>query len=181
MKFVRTSIPEVVVIEPVIHGDHRGYFMETWREEWLGEIGQNVKFVQDNQSKSRHGTLRGLHYQVKHAQGKYIRVLDGEIFDAVVDLRKSSATFGQWVGVTLSSDNKKSLWVPAGFAHGFLVLSESAEITYKCTDYYAREYERSLLWNDQEIGIKWPTISGDLLLSDKDSNATPLSKCELYP
>ena len=141
----------------------------------------DIQFVQENHSKSIQGTLRGLHYQLKQTQGKFIRVVQGEVYDAVVDIRKSSATFGQWTGVILSADNKKSLWVPPGFAHGFYVLSDTAEITYKCTDYYAAEYERSLLWNDPDIGIDWPLLDTDLIISEKDRQASLFKDCETMP
>lgn len=180
MKIKPTSIPDILVIEPDVHGDHRGFFMETWRKEWFTDLGDDLTFVQDNHSKSVKGTLRGLHYQVKQPQGKFIRVVQGEIFDVVVDLRLASDTFGQWEGVLLSSENKKSLWVPPGFAHGFYVISDTAEITYKCTDYYAAEYERSLLWNDPEIGINWPLLDDEVVLSEKDAKGSPLAECETY-
>jgi dTDP-4-dehydrorhamnose 3,5-epimerase len=178
MQIKKTSIDDVLVFEPTVHGDHRGFFMETWRDEWFKKISPDLQFVQDNHSKSIQGTLRGLHYQVKKTQGKFIRVFQGEIFDAVVDMRKGSATFGQWTGVILSADNKKSLWVPPGFAHGFYVLSDTAEITYKCTEYYAAEYERSLLWNDPDIGIDWPLLDKVVIISDKDSQASQFKDCE---
>lgn len=152
--------------------------METWRDEWFAKVSPGLQFVQDNHSKSVRGTLRGLHYQIRQTQGKFIRVVQGEIFDAVVDMRKGSATFGQWTGVILSADNKKTLWVPPGFAHGFYVLSDTAEITYKCTEYYAAEYERSLLWNDPDIGIDWPLLDKDVIISDKDSQASQFKDCE---
>jgi dTDP-4-dehydrorhamnose 3,5-epimerase len=181
MQINKTSIPDVLVFEPTVHGDHRGFFMETWRDEWFENLFPGLQFVQDNHSKSVQGTLRGLHYQLRQTQGKFIRVLQGEIFDAVVDIRKSSANFGQWTGVILSADNKKSLWVPPGFAHGFYVLSDTAEITYKCTDYYAAEYERSLLWNDPDIGIDWPLLDTDLIISEKDRQASLFKDCETMP
>lgn len=181
MQIDKTSIPDVLVFEPTVHGDHRGFFMETWRKEWFSTITPVIQFVQENHSKSIQGTLRGLHYQLKQTQGKFIRVVQGEVYDAVVDIRKSSATFGQWTGVILSADNKKSLWVPPGFAHGFYVLSDTAEITYKCTDYYAAEYERSLLWNDPDIGIDWPLLDTDLIISEKDRQASLFKDCETMP
>jgi len=181
MQINKTSIPDVLVFEPTVHGDHRGFFMETWRKEWFSTINPDIQFVQENYSKSIQGTLRGLHYQLKQTQGKFIRVVQGEVFDAVVDIRKSSATFGQWTGVILSDDNKKSLWVPPGFAHGFYVLSETAEITYKCTDYYAAEYERSLLWSDHEIGIDWPLLDKGVIVSEKDGQASLFNDCETLP
>jgi len=181
MNIINTRIPDVLVFEPKVFGDHRGFFMETWRKEWFLNIGVNYDFVQDNQSKSVQGTLRGLHYQTQHSQGKYIRVLKGEIYDVVVDLRESSKTFGQWLGETLSEKNKKGLWVPPGFAHGFYVVSEDAEISYKCTDYYAAEYERTLLWNDPALGIDWPLVDNDVVLSQKDAKGCLFSDCEYYP
>ncbi len=181
MQIHNTSIPDVLVFEPTVHSDQRGFFMETWRDEWFSTINPDLHFVQDNHSKSLQGTLRGLHYQLKQTQGKFIRVVEGEIFDAVVDIRKSSPTFGQWTGVVLSADNKKSLWVPPGFAHGFYVLSNTAEITYKCTDYYAADYERSLLWSDPEIGIDWPLLDTGVIISEKDGQASLFNDCEPLP
>jgi dTDP-4-dehydrorhamnose 3,5-epimerase len=180
MKIITTDIPDVLVIEPDIHGDHRGFFMETWRREWFTEMLPETEFVQDNHSKSVQGTLRGLHYQLLMPQGKYIRVVKGEIFDVVVDLRKSSSTFGNWIGVVLSEENKKALWVPPGFAHGFYVFSDEAEMTYKCTEYYAAKHERTLIWNDPEVGIDWPLSEVQLILSDKDANGSSLNRCETY-
>jgi dTDP-4-dehydrorhamnose 3,5-epimerase len=181
MKKYSTGIPDVLIFEPPVHGDHRGFFMETWRKEWFAGIEGANEFVQDNHSKSIQGTLRGLHYQTRHTQGKYIRVVKGEIYDVVVDLRKSSRTFGKWVGEMLSAENKKSLWVPPGFAHGFYVVSEEAEITYKCTDYYAAEHERTLLWSDPQVGITWPLIENKVVLSDKDRAGSNLIDCETFP
>lgn len=180
MKIIRTEIPEVLVVEPDVHGDHRGFFMETWRKEWFSELAPDTEFVQDNHSKSVRGTLRGLHYQLLKPQGKYIRVVKGEIFDVVVDIRKSSPTFGQWVGVVLSEENRKALWVPPGFAHGFYVISAEAEMTYKCTEYYAAKHERTLVWNDPGVGIDWPLFDADVILSDKDAKGSPLDRCETY-
>ncbi len=180
MKKQITAIPEVIIIEPDVHDDHRGFFMETWRSEWFADIDGAGDFVQDNHSKSVQGTLRGLHYQIRHTQGKYIRVVKGKIFDVVVDLRKSSSTFGKWVGEVLSDENRKCLWVPSGFAHGFYVMSEEAEITYKCTDYYAADYERTLLWNDPQVGITWPLVKDNAILSDRDRAGNPLSDCETF-
>jgi len=181
MNLTKTSIPDVQIIEPVLHGDHRGFFMENWRDEWALEIGSDIHFVQDNHSKSAQGTLRGLHYQIKHPQGKFVRVIQGEIYDAVVDMRRGSKTFGQWEGVILSEDNRRSLWVPPGFAHGFYVISEFAEIIYKCTDYYAPLHERCLFWNDPELGIKWPLHNIEVLISDKDSTGLAFAQSEYYP
>lgn len=181
MNFIKTKIPDVIVIEPQVFGDERGFFMETWQAKHFAEAGIDTAFVQDNQSRSRQGILRGLHYQIQQPQGKLVRVISGEVFDVAVDLRKSSPTFGQCVGVVLSEDNKKQLWVPPGFAHGFYVMSESADFVYKCTDYYAPEYERSLRWDDPALAIDWPLVSGQPpLLSEKDSKAVSLKDAEVF-
>ena len=180
MKIKPTSIPDVLTLEPIVHGDERGYFMETFRTSDLQKSGINGDFVQDNQSKSKKGTLRGLHYEVNFPQGKLVRVIHGEIFDVAVDLRKSSSTFGCWVGELLSSKNKKQLWVPAGFAHGFYVLSEEAEVFYRCTNYYHPEHDRNLLWNDEKLAIEWPLIDPSPILSSKDKHGTPFSKAEFF-
>lgn len=170
MKVIDTRIPEVKILEPSVYGDERGFFMETFRECWFRENVADVKFVQDNHSKSHEGILRGLHYQLEQPQGKLVRVTSGEVFDVAVDVREGSPTFGMWVGETLSSDNKRQLWVPAGFAHGFYVTSESAEFLYKCTDYYHPSSEVSVHWNDPQIGVEWPLIDGVLpSVSEKDS------------
>ncbi|WP_105253990.1 dTDP-4-dehydrorhamnose 3,5-epimerase [Pseudoalteromonas sp. T1lg75] len=172
MKVVDTLIPDVKILEPSVFGDERGFFMETFRADWFKENVANVEFVQDNHSKSAQGILRGLHYQLKQTQGKLVRVVAGEVYDVAVDMRKSSPTFGQAVGVLLSEHNKRQLWVPEGFAHGFYVTSDSAEFVYKCTDYYAPEHERSLLWNDPKLAIEWPLVQGqEPLLSAKDADA----------
>ncbi|HFQ5220681.1 TPA: dTDP-4-dehydrorhamnose 3,5-epimerase [Vibrio vulnificus] len=169
MKVVDTAIPDVKIIEPQVFGDERGYFLETFRESWFREHVADVTFVQDNHSKSRKGILRGMHYQTEHTQGKLVRVTQGEVYDVAIDMRKDSPTFGHWVGVLLNKTNKRQLWVPAGFAHGFYVTSDSAEFVYKCTDYYAPEFEQSVLWNDPELGITWPVEeNGEVLLSAKD-------------
>lgn len=182
MKLEKTRIPDVVLITPKVFSDQRGFFMETWRQRAFADAGLNAQFVQDSHSCSGRGTLRGLHYQITHAQGKLTRVVQGEVFDVVVDLRKSSATFGQWVGEHLSADNKKQLWVPPGFAHGFLVLSEEAHFLYKCTDDYAPDFERTLRWDDPDIGIEWPISVGEHpLLSEKDKAGVALSEAEIYP
>lgn len=174
------SIPDVILFEPKVFGDARGFFFESFNHARFDEaVGYRVNFVQDNHSKSSKGVLRGLHYQIQQAQGKLVRVVQGEVFDVAVDLRKSSPTFGRWVGERLSGDNKKQLWVPAGFAHGFVVLSETAEFLYKTTDYYAPAHERSLLWNDPALGIEWP-FEGEPVLSDKDRNAKVLTAAEVY-
>ena len=180
MKITATAIPDILIFEPQVHGDERGYFLETFRESHFKERGIDLSFVQDNQSKSSQGILRGLHYQLKFPQGKLVRVLSGEIFDVAVDIRKNSPTFGKWVGEILSAENKKQLWVPPGFAHGFYVTSESAEISYKCTEYYHPEDDHSLLWNDPSIGIDWPLVTAEPLLSEKDRNASALIDAVLF-
>ena len=181
MKYIKTAIPEVVILEPTLYGDHRGFFMETWQHRAFVEHVADVNFVQDNHSKSAQGILRGLHYQVKHSQGKLVRVTQGAVFDVAVDMRRSSPTFGRWVGCELSSKNRRMLWVPAGFAHGFYVLSDTAEFVYKCTDYYAPDYERSLAWDDEFIGIDWPLVGGNApLLSDKDRQGVSFKSAEYF-
>ncbi len=173
MKYINTSIPEVKIIEPNVFGDERGFFMETFRVDEFTKNCTDKAFVQDNHSKSSHGILRGLHYQLKNTQGKLVRVTSGEVYDVAVDMRKSSPTFGQHVSVILSGENKRQLWVPEGFAHGFYVISESAEFVYKCTDYYAPEHEVSLLWNDPALAIKWPLVENKKpSLSSKDELAS---------
>jgi dTDP-4-dehydrorhamnose 3,5-epimerase len=170
-KINETSIKNVYIIEPTVFGDERGYFMETYNQNEFKESGLDLNFVQDNQSKSTKGVLRGLHFQYKHPQGKLVRVIKGEVFDVAVDLRKNSPTYGKWEGVVLSEDNKKQFYIPEGFAHGFLVLSDEAEFTYKCTDFYDPDDEGGILWNDPEIGIEWPLNDIDVVqLSDKDKN-----------
>jgi len=180
MKQLTTKIPDVFILQPTVHEDNRGYFMESFRLSQFSKIGCDINFVQDNQSKSKRGTLRGLHYQVDHPQGKLVSVLAGEIFDVAVDLRRSSPTFGNWVGETLSSANKKQLWIPEGFAHGFYVMSDEAEIFYKCTEYYMPEHDRAILWNDPKLGIKWPLLSPHPLISEKDSEANFFSNADVY-
>ena len=180
MKFTRLAIPDVLLIEPKIFGDQRGFFMETWQKKKFAESGIDVDFVQDNHSRSQRGTLRGLHYQLQQPQGKLVRVVQGEVYDVAVDMRKSSPTFGQWLGEHLSSDNKKMLWVPPGFAHGFYVVSETAEVLYKATDYYAPQYEHCVLWNDPDLVIAWP-LTGETLLSEKDRQGTRMRDAECYP
>jgi dTDP-4-dehydrorhamnose 3,5-epimerase len=181
MKLIPTKIPEILIIEPQIFGDERGFFMETYRARRFQEAGLPTNFVQDNHSASRQGTLRGLHYQIRQAQGKLLRVIVGEIYDVAIDLRRQSATFGQWVGATLSAQNRRQIWIPPGFAHGFYVLSEQAELVYKTTNYYAPQWERTLLWNDPEIGIQWPLLNDvPLVLSDKDAQGRPLREAEVY-
>lgn len=175
-----TSLPEVKIIEPKVFGDARGFFFESFNaRDFAGQIGSAVEFVQDNHSRSGKGVLRGLHYQIEHAQGKLVRVIEGEVFDVAVDIRRSSPNFGKWVGVRLSAENHRQMWVPAGFAHGFVVLSESAQFLYKTTDYWFPEYERCIVWNDPEIGIAWP-IYGEPLLAAKDAAGLRLSQAEVY-
>ena len=181
MKIVNTAISDVLILEPLVHGDERGYFMETFRKSNFSEIDQSLDFVQDNQSKSGMGTLRGLHYQLEFPQGKLVRAIAGEVFDVAVDIRRSSPSFGKWVGEILSADNKKQLWIPPGFAHGIYVLSDTAEVVYKCTEYFHPEDDHSLLWNDPELAIDWPLVSPEPLLSEKDRNAMPLSQAALFP
>ena len=181
MEFVPTKIPDVIQIKPKVFEDPRGFFMETYRGDRFAEGGIAQNFVQENHSRSQKGVLRGLHYQIRNTQGKLVRVVLGEIFDVVVDIRRSSPTFGMWVGEVLSSENHYQLWVPEGFAHGFYVMSEAAEVVYKVTDYYAPEWERSILWDDPEIGIEWP-LDGDAapILSQKDLMGKPLAEAELF-
>ncbi|MDR6207820.1 dTDP-4-dehydrorhamnose 3,5-epimerase [Paraburkholderia graminis] len=175
-----TALPEVKIIEPKVFGDARGYFYESFNAvEFAENVETGVTFVQDNHSRSAKGVLRGLHYQIQHAQGKLVRVVEGEVFDVAVDIRKSSLNFGKWVGVTLSMENHRQLWVPPGFAHGFVVLSESAQFLYKTTDYWSPEYERSIVWNDPEIGIEWP-IDFEPLLAAKDAAGKTLADAEVY-
>ena len=180
MKISPTKISEVLVLEPDVYADERGYFMETFRSSYLTKHGVELNFVQDNQSQSRIGTLRGLHYQLEFPQGKLVRVISGTVFDVAVDIRKSSSTFGKWVGETLSAENKKQLWIPPGFAHGFLVVSKSAELFYKCTEYYHPEDDHSLLWNDPAVGIEWPLQNREPILSEKDRIAQCLSQIPVY-
>ena len=180
MNVIPTAIPDVLIIEPKVFGDERGFFFESFnRRQFADLVGRNVDFVQDNHSRSVKNVLRGLHYQVQQPQGKLMRVVKGEVFDVAVDIRKSSLTFGQWVGEILSADNKKQLWVPEGFAHGFVVVSDTAECLYKTTDYWAPEFERSLAWNDPTIGIQWP-IQGEPSLSAKDQQAKALAEAEHF-
>ena len=181
MKFIKTSIPEVIVVEPQVFGDHRGFFLETWEKNKFKESGIDSDFVQDNHSKSSQGTLRGLHYQIQHPQGKLIRVIQGEIYDVAVDIRKNSSTFGQWSGEYLTAENKKILWIPPGFAHGFYVITTTAEVCYKCTDYYFPQHERSILWNDPELAIDWPLINNEQpTLSRKDREGVLLKDAEIF-
>ena len=175
------EIPDVLLVTPRKFGDDRGYFLETWEQHRYAEHGIPESFVQDNLSRSVRGTLRGLHYQIEQAQGKLVRVVDGEVYDVAVDIRRSSPTFGHWVGATLSADNARQLWVPAGFAHAFYVTSETAIFEYKCTDFYAPEHERCIRWDDADLGIDWPLdVGGTPLLSDKDLEAPGLAEAETY-
>lgn len=180
MKITATSIPEVLIIEPKVFGDARGFFMESFNQKQFDEATRSeYQFVQDNHSRSSRGVLRGLHYQVRQPQGKLVRVVSGAVFDVAVDIRRSSPTFGQWAGVELSEENRRQLWVPPGFAHGFVVLSPMADFLYKTTDYYAPEYERSIAWNDPDLAIDWH-FEGAPSLSAKDMKGVPLSQAEVF-
>ncbi len=181
MQFTNTQLPDVILVEPKIFEDDRGFFFESYQKRLFEQQGISIDFVQDNHSRSKRGTLRGLHYQIRQPQGKLIRVILGEIYDVVVDLRKSSPAFGKWLGLYLSAESKKQLYIPPGFAHGFYVVSEWAEIIYKATDYYAPQWERTLLWNDAQINISWPLLKGTQpLLSRKDAAGTPFAQTEVY-
>lgn len=181
MQVIVTEIPDVLILEPRVFGDERGFFMESFnRRTWQAATGLEIEFVQDNHSRSSRGVLRGIHYQIRQPQGKLVRVVSGEVYDVAVDLRRASPTFGHWSGVYLSGTNKRQLWVPPGFGHAFLVLSESADFLYKATDYYAPEYERAIIWNDPDLAIAWP----DHLipeLSAKDGAAVRFAEAEVYP
>ena len=181
MKFTPSRLPDVVIVEPDVRGDDRGFFMETWHEQAFGEAGIDARFVQDNYTRSSGGVLRGMHYQVEQPQGKLVRVVAGEVFDVAVDLRQSSPTFGQWVGETLSATNRLSIWIPPGFAHGFFVTGDSAEMVYRCTDYYAPQHERTLFWNDPGVAIEWPSFGpGQPVLSAKDAGGERLEDVDVY-
>ena len=180
MKIIPTSLPEVLLIEPKVFQDERGFFLESYQKQKFKEAGIDAEFVQDNHSKSCRGTLRGLHYQIHQPQGKLVRVIAGEVFDVAVDIRRHSPTFGQWTGDYLSGDNKKLLWIPAGFAHGFYVTSPDAEVLYKASDYYAPQWERCIAWNDPAIGIRWPLQGGLPILSAKDAAGKSLSEAEVF-
>ncbi|MCZ2497719.1 dTDP-4-dehydrorhamnose 3,5-epimerase [Xylophilus sp. Kf1] len=181
MKATATAIPEVLIIEPKVFGDSRGFFFESFNQAAFDEaVGSHVDFVQDNHSRSAKGVLRGLHYQIQKPQGKLVRVVRGSVFDVAVDIRRSSATFGQWVGVELTEDNHRQLWVPPGFAHGFVVTSESADFLYKTTEFYAPAHERAILWNDADLGITWPDLGMAPLLSGKDAAASPFKTAETF-
>jgi len=180
MKLTPTEIPDVIIMEPRVFEDDRGFFFESYNEKnFTDKAGITPHFVQDNHSRSSKNVLRGLHYQIQQPQGKLMRAVAGEVFDVAVDLRKSSPTFGQWVGTTLSAQNKRQLWIPVGFAHGFLVLSETAEILYKTTDFYAPQHERCILWNDPDLAIAWP-LKGEPILSAKDSAGKPFQEAEVF-
>ena len=180
MNVISTAIPDVLIIEPKVFGDARGFFFESFNQRAFNQAaGQEVEFVQDNHSRSGRGVLRGLHYQIRQPQGKLVRVVRGAVFDVAVDVRKSSPTFGRWVGVALTEDNHRQLWVPPGFAHGFVVTSESADFLYKTTDYYAPEHERCIVWNDETIGIEWP-LDAAPQLSGKDQMGQPLATAEVF-
>lgn len=180
MQVIATAIPGVLILEPRVFGDERGFFMESFnRRVWREKTGVDLEFVQDNHSRSCRGVLRGLHYQIHQPQGKLVRVVSGEVFDVAVDLRRSSPAFGKWVGVRLSADNKRMFWVPPGFGHGFMVLSESADFLYKATDFYAPEHERAIIWNDPDIGIEWP-LAGAPELSAKDAQAVLFRDAEVF-
>ncbi len=178
--FIKTSIPDVILIEPKVFEDARGYFFESYQKKRFAEAGIAWEFVQDNQSRSRQGTLRGLHYQIRQPQGKLVRVISGEIFDVAVDIRRGSPTFGKWVGDYLSAENKRMIWVPPGFAHGFYVTSPEAEVIYKTTDYYAPEWERTIAWNDPTINIEWPIGSESPIISTKDAAGILFLEAETY-
>ena len=179
MKISPTEIPDLLIIEPKVFGDERGFFFESFSKKVFKELtGVGDEFVQDNHSRSTKGVLRGLHYQIKQPQGKLVRVVRGEVFDVAVDLRKSSETFGQWHGVHLSAENKRQFWVPPGFAHGFVVLSDEAEFLYKTTDYYAPEHERCICWNDADLAINWPSL--DVLVSEKDASGQSFEQADLF-
>lgn len=180
MKIIATDIPDVLIIEPTVFGDDRGFFYESFNQKlWHEATGLDLQFVQDNHSRSAKSVLRGLHYQIQHPQGKLVRTLVGEIFDVVVDIRQKSPTFGQWEGVRLSAENKRQLWVPAGFAHGFVVVSEVAEVLYKTTDYWHPEFERSIIWNDPDLAIEWP-LTDEPVLAKKDAAGLSFEKAEKF-
>jgi dTDP-4-dehydrorhamnose 3,5-epimerase len=181
LNFIPTAIPDIILIEPQVHSDERGFFMETYQVQEFTQAGISGTFVQDNHSGSRQGILRGLHYQIKQPQGKLVRVVQGEVFDVAVDLRRNSPTFSKWEGILLSAENHRQLWIPEGFAHGYYVLSDWADLIYKVTNYYAPAWERTILWNDPELNIRWPLIANQMpQLSEKDAGAVLLSEAELF-
>jgi dTDP-4-dehydrorhamnose 3,5-epimerase len=179
MKAIPTAIPDVLLLEPKVFGDERGFFYESWNHRTFAELGVNAEFVQDNHSKSQKNVLRGLHYQIEHAQGKLVRVTAGEVYDVAVDMRRSSPSFGKWVGITLSASNRRMVWIPPGFAHGFCVTSDSAEFLYKTTDYWSPAHERTLLWSDPQLAIPWP-LTGEPLLAAKDVTGQPFGQAETF-
>lgn len=181
MNVIQGDLPGTLILEPKVFGDERGFFMESFNEKVFTEIyGERVNFVQDNHSRSTRGVLRGLHYQIEQVQGKLVRVVAGSVYDVAVDMRKSSATFGKWMGVELTAENKRQFWIPPGFAHGFVVLSETADFLYKASDYYAPQHERCLMWNDPAVGVEWPLGGIEPQLSAKDKLGLPLGQCETY-
>src|ERR1035437_412825 len=179
MKVEITAIPGVLIVEPAVFGDERGFFLESFNEREMRKIGIDAHFVQDNHSRSQRNVLRGLHYQISQPQGKLVRVVTGRVFDVAVDVRRDSPAFGKWVGVELSAENKRMFWLPAGMAHGFVVLSDSADVLYKATEYYAPKFERTILWNDTELGIEWP-LTGQPILSAKDAAAKTFREAEVF-
>ena len=179
MKAIPTAIPDVLLLEPKVFGDERGFFYESWNRRTFAELGVNAEFVQDNHSKSQKNVLRGLHYQIEHAQGKLVRVTAGEVYDVAVDMRRSSPSFGKWVGITLSASNRRMVWIPPGFAHGFCVTSDSAEFLYKTTDYWSPAHERTLLWSDPQLASPWP-LTGEPLLAAKDVTGQPFGQAETF-
>jgi len=182
MKIIDTAIPDLKIIEPAVFSDERGYFLETWNSQAFHKAGLNWTFVQDNQSKSRRNVLRGMHYQIQSPQAKLVRVVTGAIFDVAVDLRRGSPTFGQWAGAELTETNHRMMWVPTGFAHGFLTLMDDTQLVYKCTDFYASQYERTIMWNDPDLAISWPLPVGQKpLVSPKDAAGRPLKEADLFP
>jgi dTDP-4-dehydrorhamnose 3,5-epimerase len=181
VKFIPTGLPEVLVVEPRVFGDERGFFLESWNEAAFAEAGINARFVQDNHSRSGRGVLRGIHYQLARPQGKLVRVTAGRVFDVAVDLRRSSPRFGRWAGVELSAENRRMLWVPPGFGHGFLTLEDGTDFLYKCTDFYAPQDERCIAWDDDDIAIEWPSEGLEPTLSQKDRHGLSLAEAEHYP
>lgn len=183
MQVIPTAVKDALIIEPRVFGDARGFFMESWNRRSFSALGLDLDFVQDNHSRSQRGVLRGLHYQMQQVQGKLVRVVAGAVFDVAVDLRRASPTFGQWAGVVLSAENQRMFWVPPGFAHGFLTLTETADFLYKATDYYAPAHERSILWNDPDLGIDWPLadLPGPPVLAAKDAAGSRFRDAEVYP
>jgi len=181
MRAIESGVKDALILEPQVFGDARGFFLESWNRRTFAKLGIDVDFVQDNHSRSRRGVLRGLHYQVRQPQGKLVRVVAGAVYDVAVDLRRGSPTFGRWAGVELSADNQRMFWVPPGFAHGFLVLTECADFLYKATDYYAPEQERTIRWDDPDLAIDWPLADMAPLLAAKDAAGTPFRQAETYP